>query len=81
MRILINEKEKALVDGDTGEIMRPNCWFDLIPYIRYVEGRGHPAKAQELLQAVFRGDKIITRMIEASQKRGITGKLPTYPQQ
>lgn len=67
--IVINLKEKALVDTDTGDIVRPNCWDDLIPYVSYVKNRGHPQLAQSILEEVFKGEKIITKMVTASQKR------------
>ncbi len=66
--ILINFKEKVLVDSVTGDIVKPNCWDDLIPYLSYVKNRGHETMAQHLLEEVFKGEKIITKMIQASQK-------------
>lgn len=83
MTILINQKEQALIDSTTGDIVRPNCWHDLIPYISYIRDRGHTAKAEEILQRVFEGEKFITKMVEASQKRmlGDTVKVAAYKEQ
>jgi len=68
--IHINQKEKALVDSETGMIVRPSCFDTLIQYHSYLIGRGHPVPAQSLLKQVFNGEKVITKMIENSQKHG-----------
>ena len=67
--ILINIKEKALVDSETGDIVRPTCWDSLIPYYSYLVNRSHPGPAQSMLEKVFAGEKVITKMIENHQKR------------
>lgn len=67
--ILINLKEKALVNSETGDIVRPTCWDSLIPYHSYLMSKGHPGPAQSMLEKVFTGEKVITKMIELSQKR------------
>ena len=69
--IHINHKEKALVDGNTGEIVRPHCWDTLIPYVNYLEGRAHGSYAQSILKQVMSGEKVISKMIEQAQKHGI----------
>lgn len=68
MTILINPKEKALIDSVTGELFRPSCWETLIPYHSYLIGRGHPGPAQALLEKVFSGEKVISKMTENYQK-------------
>lgn len=67
--ILINLKEKALVNSETGDVIRPTCWDSLVPYHAYLVGRGHPGPAQSMLEKVFAGEKVITKMIELAQKR------------
>lgn len=67
--IRINLKEKALVNSETGDIVRPTCWDTLIPYHSYLVGRGHPGPAQSILEKVFDGEKVISKMTENYQKR------------
>ena len=69
--ILINLKERALVDSVTGDIMRPSCWDSLIPYHSYLVCKNHPGPAQALLQRVFDGEKAITKMIENTQRHNL----------
>ena len=66
--ILLNLKEKALINSETGELVRPLCWDSLAPYYSYLLDRGHPGPAQSMLLQVFGGEKIISKMIECSQK-------------
>ncbi len=66
--IHINLKEKCLVNSENGDIVRPTCWDHLAPYHSMLCGRGHKAAAQSLLEDVFRGEKVITKMIEKHQK-------------
>lgn len=70
--IHVNIKERALVNSETGEIVRPTCWDDLIAYHLYLISRKHGQAAQSILQEVFRGERVISKMITASQKRGLT---------
>jgi hypothetical protein len=70
MAILINEKEKVLIDSNTGDIVRPTCWENLHPYYLYLKHGTAPGKAQSLLDDVFRGELVITKMIEHHQKTG-----------
>lgn len=70
--IHLNNKEKALVHSETGEIVRPRCYDDLSAYHSYLVGRKHYQAAQSMLQEVFKGEKVISKMIAASQKRGLT---------
>lgn len=68
MTIHINMKEKALIRK--GEVVRPTCWDTLIPYVNYLEGRGHGQMAQQVLERVFKGERVITKMIENAQRHG-----------
>ena len=67
-KILINLKEKCLIDSKTGDIVRPECWDDMVVYYTYLLGSRHHAAAQHLLHDVFDGKKVITKMIMDSQQ-------------
>jgi len=69
--IHINLKEQALVNSETGEILRPSCWVDLIAYHNYLISRDKKSAAQSMLQEVFKGEKVISKMIAAVQKHGL----------
>ena len=69
--IKINETEKALINGKTGELFRPSCFDILVPYHSYLKGRGQHDKADELLREVFRGEKVISNMIDQTQKHNV----------
>lgn len=58
----LNIKELGVVNGDTGEIIRPSCISDLIQYHTYLVEKGHPTFAQNLLRDVFNGEKVISKM-------------------
>ncbi|HET8688530.1 MAG TPA: hypothetical protein VFM18_18105 [Methanosarcina sp.] len=62
-RYHINTKERCLIDGKTGEILRPSCYDDLVMLCAY-EG---DKDAQEILRQVFKGEKVITKMVERFQ--------------
>jgi hypothetical protein len=66
--IHINRKERALVNSENGDIIHPTCWDDLLSYHSYLLGRDKPNAAQILLQRVFDGERVISKMIEQSQK-------------
>ena len=66
--IHINAKERALVNSETGEVIRPSCYDTLVQYISYLEGRSHPRMAQDVLNRVFEGERVISKMVENSQK-------------
>lgn len=69
MAYFLNIRERAIVDGDTGDIVHPSCWDDLSPYYSYLVERGHEQLAQSVLRDVMKGEKVISKMIAASQKR------------
>jgi hypothetical protein len=73
--IYINHKYKLLVDSETGNLLAPECWDNLIPYVSCIEARSHPAYAQSILKQVFNGELVITKLIENAQKRGLEWKL------
>lgn len=76
-RYVINVKEQCLVDTKTGDIIRPSCWSDLAGLYSYLVGSGRQAQADEMIKEVFKGEKVITKMIESYQTRvfGNTGKF------
>jgi len=65
--IKINEKERALVNCKTGEILRPACWDDLILYHAYLAGK-NAASASVLLDKVFAGEKVMSEMLAFTQQ-------------
>lgn len=69
--ILINNKEKALVDSLTGDVFRPSCFDTLAMYYSYLEGKGHYYPAQRILHEVIKGEKFISKMIDNAQKHNI----------
>lgn len=70
MTYYLNEAEKAIVNGKTGEVIRPSCYSDLSMYHSYLIGRGHEKFANNVLRDVFNGEKTISKMIANSQKAG-----------
>ncbi len=76
-RYHLNLKEKCLIDGKTGEILRPACFDDLAALYSYYLGTRQKEAAEEMIKDVFKGHKPITKMIERYQlKTGNTGKFP-----
>lgn len=69
--ILINNKEKALVDSITGDIFKPTCFDTLAPYYSYLVTKGHQDAGQRMLQEVVKGEKFISKMISSAQKHNI----------
>ena len=65
--IHLNTKEKCLVNSEDGEILRPECIDDLIAYHAYLK-KYDELVAQAMLQDVFNGEKVITKMIDHSHK-------------
>ena len=70
-RIKINTKERALVDTKTAEVLRPNCFDTLAVYHSYLLSRGQTRDADDLLRRVFKGEKVISDMIEQAQLQGL----------
>ena len=68
MCIKLNLKEKALVNCKTGELIRPSCFDSLAPLYSYLVEKRREKEAEDLLKRVFKGEKVITKMIERSQK-------------
>lgn len=75
MTIHLNRKEKCLVNGDNGDIIRPSCWDDLSQYHSYLISKGLTSAAEGLLNDVVYGKKVISEMIGNSQKMNTTPKL------
>lgn len=69
--IIINNKEKALVDSLTGNIVRPTCFDTLAQYYSYLVSKGHYEPAQRMLQEVVKGENFISKMIDNAQKHNI----------
>ena len=67
-RIKINQKEKALVDGKTGEILRPSCFDELSAVHSYLLGFQRIKEADDLLKRVFEGEMVISNMIKNAGK-------------
>jgi hypothetical protein len=65
--IHLNVKEKCLVSSETGEILRPECIDDLIAYHAYLK-KDDELVAQSMLQDVFNGEKVISKMVEHFHK-------------
>ena len=69
----LDHEEKAIVQSETGALVRPNCWIDLLPYHSYLSSKeGRKKEAQMLLRDVFNGEKVISKMIAHSQKVSAT---------
>jgi hypothetical protein len=65
-KYVLNTKEKCIV-STKGEIMRPSCIDDVIALHAYYLGCGEKDDAQHLLRRVFKGEKVITKMIQGMQ--------------
>jgi len=63
MSYFINEIERCVVNGKTGEILRPSCYDDLILYHKYILGQQGEKEASNLLKRVVEGEKVMTNMI------------------
>lgn len=70
MCILIDTKNKTLIDSKTGDTVKPSCFDDLIAYHSYLLTSKHPKLAHQTLKDVFKGEKVITNMIESFNKNG-----------
>jgi hypothetical protein len=67
-KYFINHQEKAIVCGETGELLRPTCWNDLVLYHSYILGTEKNKKAaNQLLRDVFRGEMVMTNMAKRVQ--------------
>ena len=65
--IKINFEEKALVNCKTAQILRPSCFDTLSVYHSYLQQKGLHEQADQLLKDVFKGEKVISKMIEKAQ--------------
>ena len=66
MCILIDTKNKALVESKTGDMVQPACFDDLISYHAYLITGKHPKQAHQALKDVFKGEKVITKLKEVA---------------
>lgn len=67
--IKINLEEKALVNTKTAQILRPSCFDTLVIYHAYLISTQEHQQADDLLKKVFKGEKVISDMINQAQKR------------
>jgi len=70
-KIKINHKEKALINTKTAEVFRPSCFDTMALLHSYYLDRGYHDKADELLRRIFKGEKVISEMIEKAQKHNL----------
>ena len=63
MCILIDTKNKMLIESKTGETVSPSCFDDLIQYHAYLCGGKYPEEAQRALKRVFKGERIMHDML------------------
>lgn len=66
--IKIDIENKTLVNTVTGETLRPECFDYLSTYYAYLTDRKHYQVAEKLLEDVFKGEKVISKMIANAQK-------------
>ena len=64
MCILIDPKNKALIDSKTQTKVFPACFDDLVQYHAYLLTGKHPKMAQQCLKDVFKGERVITGIVE-----------------
>lgn len=67
-KIKINREEKGLVNIETSEILRPDCFDTLVLYHAYLLTKGYQDRADEVLRRVFKGEKVISDMIKQAQE-------------
>ena len=67
-KIEINREGKGLVNTETGEIQRPDCFDTLVLYHAYLLTKGYQDRADEILRRVFKGEKVISDMIKQAQE-------------
>lgn len=70
--IKINLEEKALVNTKSGKIVRPSCFDTLAAYHSYLLSSRKYEEADDILKKVFKGEKVISKMIERAQKVSIS---------
>lgn len=64
MCILLNHKEKALIDAKNGDLVRPACFDALAQYVSYYTGKYKKAdKLQAKLKRIFKGELLLVDMI------------------
>jgi len=66
----LDPAEKAVVKDTTGEKMYPSCFDDLAIYYSYVCGTEGVAEGQKVLKAVFKGEKVISNLVEFARNHG-----------
>lgn len=66
--IHLNFDEKALVDSETGRIVKVDCFSTLAIMYSYLKQKGHCKAAKALLKDAFNGKKVISEMEEEYQR-------------
>ena len=69
MPYIFNDDEKSITKETTNEKISPSCYNDLRAYAGYLMTRGHLKVLNHALDDVFKGEKIISKMVELNQKR------------
>lgn len=64
MCILIDYKNKALINSKTKVKVYPNCFDDLVQYHAYLCYKGQVDYAEHKLKEVFKGEKVISDMVK-----------------
>jgi hypothetical protein len=71
MPYIFNDNEKSITHEGSGKIIKPSCYDDLRAYTSYLLSRGHAKNINHVLDDVFKGEKIISKMIELNSKHNI----------
>lgn len=67
-KYILDDATQSVVKESNGEQYHINCYGDLKPYYAYVVGKhGHDA-GQKMLKNVFNGEKVISQLIERTQR-------------
>lgn len=65
---MLDDATQAVIKNENGESYHINCYEDLKPYYAYISGkRGHET-AQKMLENVFKGEKVMSELIERTQR-------------
>lgn len=65
MCILLNTKEKILIDSKTGDIVKPSCFDGISQYVSYYKNKYRTDDGvQRHLKKIFKGEMKLADMIE-----------------
>jgi hypothetical protein len=65
---IFNDVEKSITKESNSDKIYPACYDDLRAYTAYLTSKGHFKTINHALADVFKGEKIISKMIELNQK-------------